>query len=127
MADADPHPAKIRAQMRIDRTQAIMPRRTATLLDLDLHRRQIQLVVEHRQRRYIELVKAHGFRHRAAAFVHEGRRFQQDDAARADAAIAQPTGEFLLLRGKAVHFGDGVCCHEADIVAVQRILLAGIA
>ena len=45
----------------------------------------------------------------------------------ADAAFADQAAELLLPRAEAMHLGDGVGRHEADIVPVQRILRAGIA
>ncbi len=74
MADPDAHPAKIRAEMAVDRAQAIVPRRPAALLHLDLERGQIELVVKHRERSGIELEEAHRLGDAAPAFVHEGHR-----------------------------------------------------
>ena len=46
MADADPHPAEFGADMGFDRAQAVMAGGAAADLHLDLHRREVELVME---------------------------------------------------------------------------------
>ena len=97
------------------------------MLHLDLHRREVELVVEGGQRVDVELVEAQRLLNRVAAVVHVGLRLEQQDLVAADAAFADQAAEFLLPRAEAMHRGDGVGRHEADIVAVERILRARIA
>src|SRR3546814_6766668 len=70
--------------MRIGRTKAVMPRIAAAALHLAIHRRKVELVVEDRHVLLRQLVEAHRFPHRSAAFVHEGRGLQKDDPLRPD-------------------------------------------
>ena len=58
MADADAHAPEVGAEVGVDRAQAVVPRGAAADLHLDLHRREVELVVEHRQRLEVELVEA---------------------------------------------------------------------
>src|SRR5690606_13806378 len=58
--------------------------------------------------------------------VHEGRRLEQQDLVTGDTALLQPALELLLGRREAVHLGNDVERHEADIVPVHRILRTGI-
>src|SRR3712207_6850725 len=56
VADADPHPAEVVADMRVHGADAVMAGGAAADLHLDLERRQIELVVEDRDvlRRLLE-------------------------------------------------------------------------
>src|SRR5690606_17500383 len=89
-------------------------------------RGEVELVVEHRQGVHLELVEPHGFADRSAALVHEGRRLEQQNLVTGDTAFLQPALELLLGRREAVHLGNDVERHEADIVPVHRILRTGI-
>ena len=104
-----------------------MPGIAAAALHLHLHRRQIQLVMKDRNILRRQLVEAHRLTDRPAAFVHEGRGFQQQDFLVADPAVLNPALKLLLWQGKAVHVGDQFDGHEADIMPVHRILRARIA
>ena len=64
---------------------------------------------------------------RIAAVVHERLGLEQQDAVAADAALAHQAAEFLGPGAKAVDVGDHVERHEADVVAVERILRPRIA
>ncbi len=127
MPNSDPHAAEVRADMRIRRSQAVMSRIAAAALYLHLHRRKVQFVVKdgHVLRR--QLIKAHGIADRPAAFVHEGGGLQQDDLLRSNTTFLHPSLKLLFGRGEAVHVGDDVGRHEADIMPVHRILGARIA
>ena len=63
----------------------------------------------------------------AAAFIHEGRGFQQQNLGRADATFGGHALKARFERPDVPAFGDGIDGHENDIVPVQRILRAGIA
>ena len=63
---------------------------------------------------------------RIAAVVHIGLRLEKQEPVPADRALRTRATEFLLPRAEAMHFRDGVDRHEADVVAVQRILRSGI-
>ena len=83
--------------------------------------------MEHGQGLDAQLVEAQRLSHRAAAFVHEGRRFQEQQLHSADTAFLQPALELLLHGREPVDLGNGVHCHEAGIVPMQGILRSGIA
>ncbi|MOA37515.1 hypothetical protein D3C78_1591140 [compost metagenome] len=74
-----------------------------------------------------KLEKAHGFADGFTRKVHVGQRLHQQDLFAADLAFGNLRLEFLRpgrKRRQALQRIDG---HEADIVAVSRILRAGIA
>src|ERR1051325_5642879 len=100
----------------------------ATAADAPLHleRREVELVVEDRQRVIVELVEAQRLLNRVAAVVHEGLRLEEEDAVAAEASFGDQTAELLLPWAEIVHFGDDVGGHEADIVPVKRIFRARI-
>ncbi len=125
--DADADAAKIGAEARVDRAQAVVPRSAATLLHLHLERREIELIVEHGQRIDVELVEAQRLLNGIAAVVHECERLEQKHAVAADPAFRDQAAEFLGPRREAVDLCDDVCGHESDIVPVQRILRTRIA
>ncbi len=66
MADADAHAAIILAAMRVDRPQPVVAAIAAADLDPHLGLREVDLVVEHGDRRQWQLVEAHGFADRLA-------------------------------------------------------------
>ena len=81
MADADPHAAEIGAERGVDRAQAVVARRVPPpTRHLDLHRREVELVVEDGQRLLVELVEFERLLNRVAAVVHIGLRLDQQDA-----------------------------------------------
>src|SRR5690606_37720170 len=126
MADADPDAAKVGTQMLIDRAQAVVSCSAAAALHFDLERGEVEFVVKYGERLYVELVKAQRFTHRAAAFVHVRRRLQEQYLVAADPAFLQPALELLLHGPEAMHLGDDVERHEADVVPVHRVLRTGI-
>ncbi len=85
VADADTHAGVLVADVRRDRTQAVVPSVTAARLHAQLAGRQIEFVVEHQDVGIGDLEKTLRFLHRSAAVVHVGLRFQQDDTPPADA------------------------------------------
>jgi hypothetical protein len=104
-----------------------MPRRAAAGLHLHLERREVELVVEGGNIGEFDLEEAHRFADRTAALVHEGGRLQQQDAFRPDPTERGPALELLLPGLEAMHLGDRIDGHEADIVPVERILRPRIA
>src|SRR3546814_7739781 len=97
MADPDAHAPEIVADMRDHAADAIMPRRAAALLDLYLHRREVEFVVKGGDVLRRQLVEIHRGAHAAAAFVHEGRGFEQQHALAADARSEEHTSELQSL------------------------------
>ena len=127
MADPDPHPAIVVADMRRDRAQAVVAGDAAADLDPHLAGGQFELVLEHGDLADRQLEEAGGFLHRAAGFVHEGHRLQQHHPFAIERAFrglalkaAAPWCETMTPR----NFIDG---HETDVVPVVRVLRAGIA
>jgi hypothetical protein len=112
--------------MLVDRAQAVMPGSPSAHLHLNFHRREVELVVEDGEGLWFQLVEGEGLLHRIAARVHISLRPHQQDLFAADAAFADEAPEFLGPRRKAVHVGDDIGRHEADVVPVQRILHARI-
>ena len=127
VADAQAHAAEIRPQVLVERAQPVVPGGAAALLDLDLERREVELVVEHGQRVHAELVEAQRLADRAAAFVHESRGLEQQDLLAANPAFLQPAEELLLDRAEAMDIGDGVRRHEAGVVPLHGVQGTGIA
>jgi hypothetical protein len=74
----------------------------------------------------VQLEEAHRLGHGAAALIHEGGGFEQDHAFGADAAILHPALKLLLHRAETMGVGDHVAGHEADIVPVHLVLVAGV-
>src|SRR5205085_12042560 len=127
MANADPDAAEIGAERCADRAQAIVAGGPAALFHLDLHRCEVELVVEGGQGVDVELVEAKRLLNRVAADVHEGLGLEEQDFVPADAAFRDQASKLLLPRSKAMDLSDQVDGHEADIVPVKRILRAWIA
>src|SRR5215218_5587058 len=103
MSDADAHAPEFRAEMGVDRTQAVVPGRAAPDLHLDLERGEIELVMKDRQRVQVELIEMQGLLNRVAAVVHECLRLQQQHALPADTAFRDQAAELLLPWAKTVH------------------------
>jgi hypothetical protein len=72
MANANSDAAEFRAEVRVDRAQAVVAREPAADPHLDLHRRQVELIVEDGEGVEVELVKTQRLTDRVAAVVHEG-------------------------------------------------------
>ena len=127
MADAQPHPAVGIAQMRMDRTQAVVPGMAAAILHPAFAGGKVQLVMQHHDVGQIQFVKPQGCGHRLPRKVHEGFGLEQQHL-----LPAQPPLGDLALKGarpaaKAMIGGDPVHRHAADVVAVARIFRARIA
>src|SRR3546814_14526716 len=69
MPDADPHAAEIVADMLDHAADAVVPRRAAAALHLDLHRREVEFVIKGGDVLRRELVEIERRAHAAAAFV----------------------------------------------------------
>src|SRR3546814_3896512 len=80
MPDADPHAAEIVAAMLDHAADAVVPRRAAAALHLDLHRREVEFVIKGGDVLRRELVEIERRAHAAAAFVHEGRGLEKKHA-----------------------------------------------
>src|SRR3546814_20671295 len=74
-----------------------------------------------------QLVEAHGLSDGAATFIHEYRRFQQQNFFRAKPPLGDPALKLLIRRRKAMHIRNDIGSHKTDIVPVERILSARIA
>src|SRR3546814_6114403 len=83
MADTNPHASELIADVRFGRTQAVMPCSPAAALDLHLIGGKVQLVMKDSDVLRAQLVEAHGLSDGAATFIHEYRRFQQQNFFRA--------------------------------------------
>src|SRR5262245_51766436 len=127
VADADAHAGIVVADMRAQRAQPVVPGIAAAGLDPELARRQVELVVEHVDVALLDLQVALGLGHRAAAVVHVGLRLQEHDALSADAPIAGKAMEALAPRPQPMPLGNALHGHEADVVALARMLAARIA
>ncbi len=125
-------PMPMRTRRKSGPSEALIERRPlwpgqpAADADLHLERREVELVVEDGQRFLVELVEVQRLLNRVAAVVHEGLRLHQQDLVAADAAFGDQASELLLPWAEAVHLGDDVGRHHADIVPVKRIFRAGI-
>src|SRR5436190_21357376 len=127
MADADAHAGKFVAEVRRDGAQAIVPGVAAPGLQLDLGRRQVELVVEDVDVAFRNLEIAARLANRAAAVVHEGLRLQQHHALARNGTLAGEAMEALLPRAQSMPLGDALDRHETDVVALPRILAARVA
>src|SRR3546814_690115 len=124
MADTNPHASELIADVRFGRTQAVMPCSPAAALDLHLIGSKVQLVMKDSDVLRAQLVEAHGFSDGAATFIHEYRRFQQQNFFRAKPPLGDPALKLLLRRRKAMHIRNDIGSHKPDIVPVERILSA---
>src|SRR3546814_1892128 len=106
MPDADPHAAEIVADMLDHAADAVVPRRAAAALHLDLHRREVEFVIKGGDVLRRELVEIQRRAHAAAAFVHEGRGLAQQHALAPDAAILNPALKLSGGHAESVNVGD---------------------
>src|SRR6185437_5585552 len=127
MADAEAHAAIFVADMRRDRTQAVVAGIAATGFYPQLARRQIEFVVENDDVRFSELVEMRGFRHRAAGLVHVGTGQQQQNTLAVDLAFHRHALETPAPRRNAMRARNRLYGHEADVMAVAGVALAWIA
>src|SRR3546814_4989109 len=95
MPDADPHAAEIVADMLDHAADAVVPRRAAAALHLDLHRREVEFVIKGGDVLRRELVEIERRAHDAAAFVHEGSGIEQQHALAPAAAIMKQALKLL--------------------------------
>ncbi len=127
MTDPEAHAAIVVADMRRDRTQAVVPRDAAADLHPHLAGRQLKLVLEHHDVGELrQLVEVHRLRHRVAGLVHIGARHQQQNLLASQRAFGCDTLKTAAPRREAVALGNGLDGHEADVVPVVSILFAGI-
>ncbi len=131
MADAQARAAEIRADPVADGAQPIVPGHPAAGLHPESAGRQVELIVEHHHVLGLQLEEVHGLGHGLAALVHVGLRLQDQDVdrpfGRGDRALPRQPQEARALVLEAVAPGDGVDGHEAEVVAVQLVLRAGVA
>src|SRR5204863_5594182 len=121
MADADPHPPKIRPEQRVDRAQAIMPGGATAALHPQLARPQIDFVMDHDDFRRQNLEEPRCLSDRFPRSVHKGLRLQQQPSLAADRTLRELALEAAAKAGKTVPPGDRIDRHEADIVAIAGI------
>src|SRR6266436_10374882 len=127
VADPEPHPAIVVADMRGDRTQTVVAGNAAADLDAHLARRQFELILKHDDLARRELEEIRGLLNRAPRLVHEGRGPEQHHPLAIERAFrglalktAAPWCETMTPR----NFIDD---HEPDIMPVMGVLRAGIA
>src|SRR6202048_44368 len=127
VADPDPHPAIIVADMRGDRAQAVVAGNAAADLDAHLALRQFEFILKHGDLAGRELEEIRSLLNRATGLVHESLRAEQNHPFTVELAFrglalkaAAPWCETMTPR----NFIDG---HESDVVPVMRVFGAGIA
>ena len=104
VTDTDAHPPILIADMRADRTQAVVTCDAAADLDPHLGRRQVDFVVKHDDVVDAELVEIRRFRDRASGFVHERAGQQQKRLLAADRALGRDALKALAATAE-VHGG----------------------
>ena len=123
-ADADAQAQELgRAEVLRDGAQAVVTGEPAAATGLEPPGLEIALVVDDEDRVRLELVERGGGLHRAAGLVHVRLGLQQADAVLVDADVGEPARELAAPRA-AVPPGELVDDHEADVVAVARVLAA---
>ena len=127
MTDAEPDPAKVRADLSGDIANAVVAAVTAAGLDPHLARHEIELVVEDRDIGRIEFVEAHGFADRVARHIHHGQGFERQNTNAADVAGRGRAGKAAAPRPEAVAPHDLIQRHEAEIVAMAGVFRPRIA
>src|SRR5207253_1088548 len=91
MPDTKSYPFVVVAEVRRDRTQAIMARIRSSDFHSHLGWRKLDFIVEHHEISQIELGVLEGFLHRAAGVVHEGHGLEKHDALAVERAFRSPT------------------------------------
>src|SRR5262249_15689512 len=127
VANADAHPPVIVADMRGDRTQAVVSGDAAADLDPYLAGRQLDLVVENDDVADRKLIKLRRVGDGAGGLVHECSGQKQQHALAGDRPLAGDALKTAAPRPDAVALGGGFKSHEADIVAVADITRSRIA
>jgi hypothetical protein len=74
-----------------------------------------------------DLVEAGGLGHGAAGVVHVGERLEEEDPLAPEVALAGDALEAGAPGGEAVGGRDPLGGHEADVVALAGVLVAGVA
>ena len=126
VADADPDPVVVGPEMLVQRAQTVVPGVPAALLEPQLARDQVQLVVEHPDVLRRDLEVAHRLANRLARQVHEGLRLDQQHPVGAKAPLRHPGLELAPPGAEAMRPGDRVEGHEADVVAMVGVTCARI-
>src|SRR5581483_9812508 len=127
MANADAHARVVVADMSRDGAQAVVTGVAAADFHLQLAGREVQLVMEDIDVGFRDLEIALRLADGPATVVHVGLRLQQRHAMAADQPVAGQSLEALLPRRQPVPLGDALERHEADVVAMARVLAARIA
>jgi hypothetical protein len=127
----DPHTQapKIRAtQDCLDISQAIMPSVTATLFNLNLARKKIQLIVQHQNFLWHELVKACQRTHTLTRAIHERLRFDHPDLLTIETRLGHGAKESLFDgKGTSQIVGNGLGKPKACVVPRARVIGARVA
>ena len=129
MADAEPHPPVLRrAQHAVHAAQPVVPGRPAAALHPHLARRQVELVVERRDRLRRQLEERRRRLHALARLVHVGQRLERR-AMRSPPIVPSATSPLKRCRHgeKPWRMRDHVERHEADVVALPGHARLGVA
>src|SRR5271170_3576386 len=127
MADADPHPLIVVADMGGDRAQAVVAGIAAADLDPHFGRREIELVVDDDERAQVQLRIAQRRADAASGVVHVGLRLDQRHPYALDHALSRQSLPAGAKRAEAARPSDRIDRHEADVVAVARMARTRIA
>src|SRR5712671_6736994 len=127
MPNPDAHAAIGRSKDGGDGSEAIMSSVPAARLRPEFRCRQIDLVMHDHDRFGRQLEEARRSAHRPAALLHVGRRLQQNGLAPGEGSFRDDPFEAPAPWPELVALMNDIHGHEADIVPVARIRLAGIA
>src|SRR5258705_7335031 len=127
MADPDPHAAIVVADMRRDRTQAVVAGNAAADFDAHLGRRQFELILEHGDLACRQLEETRRLLNRAPRLVHEGQRAQQHHPLAIERAFRGLALKAAAPWCKTMTPRNFIDDREPDIVPVTREFRAGIA
>lgn len=127
MANADANAPEIRPQMGRRRFKTVVPCEPATLLDADLSRGKVDLIVKDDDLVWLDFMESRGSGDGIAAFIVERLRAKREHTRAADPTIGQRATEFRPLGPKAMGLNDRTNDLEACIVAVLGVFCTRIA
>src|SRR5690606_4556356 len=127
MADADPNPYEVVAEVGTDRAQTVVA--GIATADLHLHSAggKVQLVVEDNHVLQVDFEESCRFADRAPALVHVGHGLKQQNALAADGPFRRLALKPAAPWREPVPLGNPIDSHEADVVAMAGVLVARIA
>ena len=126
MSDAQTDAVIVRADMRMDRAQAVVPRMSATGFHTAFAGRDVQFIVKHHHIVGRQFVKPHRLAHGLTGQVHEGFGFQQDNLFTAQTALGHLRLKLGPPRREPVVRRDLIHGHKADVVAVLGVFRTGV-